>query len=241
MPDDLTEISGIAFNKGNADTVFAEQDEDGKLFYFKPGDNKIKHIKFGKSGDYEDVAISSGWVIMLRSDGTLFTFPLKDITRSKITSTKKQQDLLAPGEYEGLYADGNSVHVLCKHCDVDKTTKAATVFNLQLSANGALTNAGRSIISVKKIEELTGKKKIAFHPSALSKNPDTGEWYILSSVNKLLVIADAGWNVKEVYKLDSRLFHQPEGMAFDRDNNLYISNEGDKITPGNILQFVYTK
>ena len=241
MPDDLTEISGIAFNKGDADTIFAEQDEEGKLFYFKPGDSNVQHVKFGKSGDYEDVAISNGWVIMLRSDGTLFTFSLKDIGKPEITTTQKQEDLLAPGEYEGLYADGNSVHVLCKHCSVDKTSKSTTLFNLQLSADGLLTNAGRSTIDVKKIEELTGQKKIAFHPSALSKNPATGEWYILSSVNKLLVVANTSWNIKEVYNLNNSLFHQPEGMAFDEDNNLYISNEGDKLAPGNILKFKYTK
>jgi len=241
MPDELTEISGIAFNKGNADTIFAEQDEEGKLFYFKPGSNNIQHIKFGKSGDYEDVAISNGWVIMLRSDDTLFTYPLKDIAKPEITSTQKQEDLLAAGEYEGLYADSNSVHVLCKHCTIDKTSQAITVFNLQLAADGSLINAGRSTIDVKKIEQLTGQKKIAFHPSALSKNPGTGEWYILSSVNKLLVVADADWNIKEVYRLNNGLFHQPEGMAFDKANNLYISNEGDKVAPGNILKFTYTK
>lgn len=35
MPMVLNEISGIAFNKGVYDTLYAEQDEDGKVFHFK--------------------------------------------------------------------------------------------------------------------------------------------------------------------------------------------------------------
>ena len=44
LPDELTEISGIAFNKGNADIIYAEQDEKGTLFSFKPG-NKTYSVQ----------------------------------------------------------------------------------------------------------------------------------------------------------------------------------------------------
>lgn len=240
MPDNLTEISGIAFHKGNPDTLFAEQDEKGELFYFKPGSNNFQHIKFGKSGDYEDVAISNNQVIMLRSDGVLFTFPL-DLKTPEITNAKEWNNLLPQGEYEGMYADESSqlVYVLCKHCSIEKSSKTCTVFTLKLAADGSLKSEGQTAIDVKKIEELTGKKKIAFHPSGISKNPLTNEWYILSSVNKLLVVADVNWNITEVFPLNPGLFGQPEGIAFDREANLYISNEGDKLGPGNVLKFVH--
>ncbi|WP_094572978.1 SdiA-regulated domain-containing protein [Mucilaginibacter xinganensis] len=241
MPDDLTEISGIAFNKGNPDTLFVEQDEDGKLFYFKPGSKDVPAIKFGKSGDYEDLAIISNQVVMLRSDGVLFTFPL-DVKNAK-PAVKELDSLLPKGEYEGLFADDASqlIYALCKRCAMEKSSKTNTIFSFKLSADGALQSDGKFIIDVKKIEELTGTKKITFHPSALSKNRQTGEWYILSSVNKLLVVADPNWVVKAVYTLNPRTFHQPEGMTFDNSNNLYISNEGDKVQPGNVLKFELTK
>jgi len=240
MPDNLTEISGIAFNKGNPDTLFAEQDEKGELFYFKPGSNNFQHIKFGKSGDYEDVAISNNHVIMLRSDGVLFTFPL-DLKTTEIKNAKEWNNLLPQGEYEGMYADDSNqmVYVLCKHCSIEKSNKTSAVFTLKLAADGSLKNAGQSTIDVKKIEALAGKKKISFHPSGLSKNPLTNEWYILSSVNKLLVVADANWNIKEAYPLSPGLFGQPEGIAFDKAGNLYVSNEGDKLGPGNVLKFAH--
>jgi uncharacterized protein YjiK len=57
----------------------------------------------------------------------------------------------------------------------------------------------------------------------------------------MLVIADNDWTVKEVYPLDRATFRQPEGIAFDGENNLYISNEGDDMSKGNVLKFVFKK
>ena len=57
MPAGLNEISGIAFNNGNPDTMYAIQDEEGRLFYFSTKNIDLQHIKFGKKGDYEDLAV----------------------------------------------------------------------------------------------------------------------------------------------------------------------------------------
>jgi uncharacterized protein YjiK len=56
-------------------------------------------------------------------------------------------------------------------------------------------------------------------------------------VNKLLVVTDRNWKAKEVCQLDGNTFNQPEGIAFDKDGNLFISNEGDDLSQGNILKF----
>jgi hypothetical protein len=242
LPDDLTEISGIAFNKGNADIIYAEQDEKGTLFSFKPGSTDIQRTKFGKGGDYEDVAIINNQAIMLRSDGVLIIFPLNAGANTE-AKTKTWEGLLPQGEYEGMYANDSTqtVYVLCKHCGMEKSSKTSTVFTLKLTTDSLLKNAGQNTIDITKIAELSGQKKITFHPSGLSRSPLTGDWYILSSVNKLLVVAGPDWNVKEVYPLNPQLFGQPEGIAFDKDNNLYISNEGDKLRMGNVLKFPFKK
>ncbi|MCW3117714.1 MAG: SdiA-regulated family protein, partial [Chitinophagaceae bacterium] len=228
MPDALHEISGITFNHDNDDTLYAEQDEDGKLFHFKLGDKNLLASKFGKKGDYEDVAICNGYVIMLRSDGTLFSFLLSEANHEKVANVQALEGLLPDGEFEGLYADEKTsrLYVLCKHCQEDKTSKISSGTILQLNTDGKITPSGNFSVNVKEIEALANIDKISFHPSALAKSPATGEWYILSSVNKMLVVTDESWNPKTVYPLNPSIFNQPEGIAFDRNNNLYISNEG---------------
>jgi uncharacterized protein YjiK len=243
VPDALNEVSGISYYKGKSDTLYAQQDEEGKLFYLHLGDKKAGNIKFGKKGDYEDLAIINEQVILLRSDGTLFSFPFTEIHQEEITAVKEWSGLLPDGEFEGLCADekNNRLYVLCKQCSNDETSKAVTAYILQLQPDGSITQSESASVNVKTIEKLADEKKLKFHPSALAKNPQTQQWYIISAVNQMLVIADNDWTVKEVYPLDPATFRQPEGIAFDIENNLYISNEGDDISKGNVLKFVFKK
>ncbi|GAB2836703.1 SdiA-regulated domain-containing protein [Ferruginibacter profundus] len=237
MPAVLSEISGIAFSKVGNDTIYAEQDEEGKLFHFKPGDKNITSTKFAKKGDYEDLAICDNTVIMLRSDGTLFSFPLNTAADEETDSVQEWKGIIPEGEYEGMYADDSSnIYVLCKNCGGKQTNG----YILKLTGSNIAT-AGNFIVDTKAIEELTGEKKIKFHPSALAKNLFTNEWYILSSVNKLLVTADNNWNIKNAYRLNPTLFNQPEGIAFDKEGNLFISNEAGDTGEGTILKFNYKK
>jgi hypothetical protein len=239
MPISLAEISGIAFYKGNPDTVYAEEDENGKLYFLKPGDKKASYFKFAKHGDYEDVSICNNTVIMLRSNGILFTFPFADIHQQEENGNVTEwKDLLPKGEYEGMYADEmtKQIYIICKNCADDKSTKIASGYIFQLSPDGKISQNGTFTVNVKDIDALTGDKKIKFRPSALAFNHRTNEWYIISSINKLLVVTDSNWKVTAAYKLNPALYIQPEGIAFDKNGNLYISNEGGDLHSGNILK-----
>jgi hypothetical protein len=243
MSEGLLEISGIAFHHGNPDSLYAEQDENGRVYYLKLGDKKAPGFsKFAKTGDYEDIAILNNQVIVLKSDGVFFTFPFNQVRSDEVANVQKQEGLLPTGEYEGIYADEktNQLYALCKNCS-DDSKKSSTGYIFKMAANGALTQSGQFTVNVKDMEAQTGKKKGPFRPSALAKNQRTNEWYILSSVNKVIVVTDAVFKVKSVYPINSSLFLQPEGIAFDNQNNLYISNEGDTITPGNVYKFIYKK
>lgn len=241
MQDLLREISGIAFNKGINDTLYAEEDENGKVFHFRLGDNRIQSTRFGKKGDFEDISICNNYVIMLRSDGVLFTFPLSETGKKEADRVKVFENILPSGEYEGLASIDSSkkIFVLCKHCTEEKTNKWGGGSILQLDASGNLTVSGNFEIAIKEIDAILGSRKINFHPSALAKNVLTGEWYIISSVNKLLIITDENWTVKAAYPLDPLLFNQPEGIAFDRQQNLYISNERGQSISATVLLFAY--
>ncbi|CAN5526449.1 hypothetical protein BH11BAC3_BH11BAC3_39750 [soil metagenome] len=243
MPADLNEISGIAFNNGNPDTIYAEQDEEGKLFYFSPTSIDVKNIKFGKRGDYEDIAIDKGIVYMLRSDGKIFSFPLNNIYTNNEENVQEFKDVLPKGEYEAMYADSihNYLYVLCKSCNDDDGTKSISGYILK-NGNAEIASIEKTFqLNTRDIAGLLNEKKIDFKPSAFAFNQFTNEWYVLSSVNKLLVITDDKWKVKEAIKLDAQLFTQPEGIAFDKSQSLYISNERGIFESATILKFTLSK
>ncbi|RYG10752.1 MAG: SdiA-regulated family protein [Chitinophagaceae bacterium] len=242
MPDVLQEISGIAFNKGDNAFVYAQQDEDGKLFKLPLGTKDETKTKFAGKGDYEDVSILNNWAILMKSNGDLYSFPLSETSKEEAVNVKESLSLVPKGEYEGMFADETSreVYLLCKSCKVDKGSELTSGYILSFQNDGSLKPKGSFKVDASKIDALTSKKKGAFHPSALAINPLTKEWYVLSSVNNVLVVLDPKWQVKSAHHLSANVFNQPEGMAFDKNGNLYISNEGSETQVGNILRFDYT-
>ncbi|RFM28930.1 SdiA-regulated domain-containing protein [Deminuibacter soli] len=236
----LAEISGIAFHGRSFDTFYAINDEHGKLFYFTRSNPKPVSAKFGRSGDYEDVTITKEKVVVLKSDGELFVFPFSLAHQTEVDSAVTKVAQLPKSEYEGLYADSTGrLYVLCKHCEADNPNKAITVYTL-VPDSAATYRLDKTIsIDVNMIKKLSDEKRMRFNPSCLAQHPITKEWYIISSVNKLLVITDPDFNVKEAYALKPNLFRQPEGLAFDARGNMYITNEGKEDEVADLMMFPY--
>jgi hypothetical protein len=242
MPSSLLEISGVAFHDGNSDTVYTIQDEDGKLFRQGWDVKKQKNMKFAPKGDYEDLAIFHDRVFVLKSNGSLYSFPFSESVKEESDQVKERKRVVPKGEYESLYADpeNSKLYILCKNCPVDKKNKQVTGYILDYDASlDSLAGLDSFKVDLTKLKDVNARLKTSSSPSALTKNPDTKEWYILSSANKLLIVTDEHWKIKAAHKLNSSTFNQPEGLAFDKDLNLYISNEGDEITDGNIIKFKY--
>ncbi|WP_256005777.1 SdiA-regulated family protein [Pedobacter deserti] len=240
MPSSLLEISGIALYNGRADTIYSIQDEEGKLFRQAWGIKKQQNTKFAKNGDFEDIGMLGERIFVLKSNGRFYSFLRSEAQKKVAENVKEYRTLLPKGEYESLFADSatNKLYVLCKSCTKDKKTKRVSgyIFNYLEQADSLYLDDEFSI-DLEQLKKINVKLRGRPSPSAMAKKPDTGEWYILLSANKLLIVTGQDWSVKEAHRLNSSVFNQPEGIAFDKDMNLYISNEGDEITDGNILKF----
>jgi len=80
-------------------------------------------------------------------------------------------------------------------------------------------------ISKSKLKKL--KKRIKeFSPSAIAKHPKENHFCIISSVGKSLVVCDDDGFVLDIVFLNPDIHSQPEGITFDSDGRIYISNEG---------------
>ncbi|CAG5068044.1 hypothetical protein DYBT9623_00772 [Dyadobacter sp. CECT 9623] len=238
MPESLFEISGITLNQGNPDTVYAIQDEDGRLYRLGWDEPKQLNVKFSKKGDYEDVTIIKNNVYVLKSNGVIYNFPLTEAVFEEVEQIREIKKILPKGEYEGMFGDETSgkIYILCKNCEQDNAKRSITGYIIEPNKDSSQI-AGQFSINVEEIKAITGKVERGFRPSGLAKNPLTNDFYIISAVNKLMVVTDSQWKVKEAYALNGNQFIQPEGIAFDKQGNLYISNEGDDLFSGSILKF----
>src|SRR5882724_353253 len=113
LKNSLHEISGIILLNSNDHQIGAIQDEDGEFYYFHPDDKEYKQTRFAKRGDYEDVALLNNKdIVVLRSDGSLFTFPVALIANEEIGTTQEYKKIMPEGEYEGMYAENDKLYVL---------------------------------------------------------------------------------------------------------------------------------
>jgi hypothetical protein len=236
----LHEISGICFLKNNPDTMYAIEDETGRLFHFHPGDGRFPAYKFDGHGDYEDVTIlNDAEFVVLRSDGSLFVFPVGFVRGGDNKEVKSYPHILPKGEYEGVFGDeGGRLIVLCKNCPDDNQRDEVSAYLLQYNDKHVLGVKDHFFVQVAASNLRSIHSKVKFHPSCLARQPLTKDWYIVSSVNKVLIVFDGQWKVKGMYDLDPVLFKQPEGLAFDNKGNMFISNEGVQGN-ANVLLFSY--
>jgi len=254
LPNRLEEISGIALSL-HGNQLLAVQDEDGIIFAIdKESEEVVREIDFWKDGDYEDIEVVDEAVYVVKSTGTLYEV-LNFATDEQ--EVKKYNDYLT-GDYdvEGLCYDEKHHRLLltCKGQSEDqegKRYKAIYAFNLvtkKLEERPAFLVSEASVRAFLDTNPLLEKwdkilkffdpneSVFALSPSAIAPHPLTEEYYILSSVGKMLVITDRSGNVKHIQKLDKDVHRQPEGICFEPDGTMYISNEG-KGGDGRIYRF----
>ena len=150
-------------------------------------------------------------------------------------------DSPVPGknEFEGMYFDSVSrqLVLLCKDCEADKK-KSLSAYSFDV-ANRQFNDTPYFVLDVENIAEDLGAGKMKFKPSGIAIHPITKELYIISSVNKALVVAGQDGKIKDAYQLDPAVFKQPEGITFTPWGDLLISNEAAEVGSPNILIFKY--
>jgi len=234
---ELDEISGIQYYAKDT-SIFAVTDDKGSLYKIHlSGNLAIEKWKFSKGQDYEDLSLVDSTFYVLASNGniTAFKFLLSEGLLTDTYSLNKG----GKNEFEILYSDtaAGKLVVICKDCEND-TKKAVTAYSFDPKSK---TFAGTPFFTInsEEIADKGGMDKIKFKPSAAGINPKTNELFIISSINKALVVMDRNGNVKSVYPLDPKIYKQPEGLTFTPSGDLIISNEAAEVGAAEVLIFKY--
>ncbi|MDP3468499.1 MAG: SdiA-regulated domain-containing protein [Daejeonella sp.] len=252
LPEELSEISGITFL--NDSVVVAIQDEDGILFYYNINQNSIiKKQAFGKKDDYEDLVKAGKDMYTITSKGLIHE--IKDFESSKPVIRSFKTPFSKENDIEGLAYDAKNHRLLIAPkeagLDMDKTTKEIYAFDLKtmtlqttpvytihLPEIEAQFEGDALEESSKKFLKALGNQNMnkVFRSSAITINETTGETFILSVINGLIIVLTPEGILKKLIKLSGPEYKQPEGIAFSPNGKLYISNEGNKSGIGNIIE-----
>ena len=252
LPEEMNEISGITFL--NDSVLVAIQDEEGILFYYNINQNKIiKKQTFADNDDYEDLVIAGNDLYTITSKGLIHQ--IKDFESSKPVIKSFKTAFSAKNDIEGLAYDAKKHRLLIAPkeagLDKDKTTKeiygfdlktmtlqTAPVYTIHLAEIEAQFKGDALEESSKKFLKALGNHNMnkIFRSSALAINVTSGETYILSAINGLILVLTPEGVLKKLIQLSGPEYKQPEGIAFSPNGKLYISNEGSKSGIGNIIE-----
>lgn len=227
LQPDLNEISGIVYDK--AQKVFLSvNDEQGVLYVLDEQNFRIKlALTFGKKGDYECVTTGAEKVFVLKSNGNIFSMTYNGDTLIQNETFKFSESAV---EFESCIwnQQQSQLQLISKKAAADKEIQANNIYDLDIASGQYKLDQQK--ISWKSIRE-SGTDVKAFHPSAAAIQESTGNIFVLSSIEKLLVVFNAEWKIISVHHLDGNLFKQPEGITFDGSGNLIITNEAAGASP----------
>lgn len=234
LPGVLNEISGITFTVDGR--LFCEVDEDADIFQldYKTG-NVIKKFYVGnsilgtsKEGDFEDIAYVKGTFYLLQSKGTLLEFREGE-AGEHVEYKKYETKLNSSNNVEGLCFDSetNSLLLACKDKPGEGYEKNKAVYSFSLNTM-TLTDTPRFLIPLHQIKENTIENE--FGPSGIARHPVSGTFFIVAARGNTVIELSKNGEIINQKDLPEKIHKQPEGIAFDKENNLIISNEGkDKL------------
>ena len=240
----LMEISGLSFHR-ETNQLLCINDEKANIFFLDPGNGEIeKEVDFGKNADYEGIEIVRNIVYVVKSNGNIYPYDLEAGKEAKVIKTPLAQE----NDIEGLGYDSKNNRLLlaCKGSpnleDHEKVKKTKAVYSYDLLEDRFIkkptllirdkelsewvkANFADTGLSKKKLEKLERRAR-EISPSAIAVHPRSGDYYLLSTVGKTMVIYGQNKELRQVIFLDEDVHTQPEGICFAPDGTLFISNEG---------------
>ncbi len=242
LHNDLIEISGLT-HIGNKKIACVE-DETGNIYILDDEKgNILEKIKFHKYGDYEGIEKIAEDFYIAKSNGKLYKWSNNNLVKLKT-------ELGVENNIEGICYDPFSdlIYLACKELaglNEDDYDMARAVYAYDYKRD-SLIRKPRFLIHRDTLMNYvqktwsTGEKipNILFKPSGIAVHPFDEKIYIVNYIGRIIIILNQDASIHAVLPLSIQLFSQPEGICFDAEGNLFISNEGGE-EKGYILKFKY--
>jgi uncharacterized protein YjiK len=224
MPQALSEISGIALTPDGR--LLAHDDEIGKVYEIDPRRGVIlKTFLLGKGphADFEGITVAGSDIYLLASNGVLFRFR-EGANGSSVPYTMHDTRLGKECAFEGVAFQPDSAWLVlpCKTVHRKKMGGEVVLYRWRI---GASRSTGLSMLTIPLDEVIGSNKWKNFRPSDITIDPATGNYVMVSSLDKGLVEMTPAGDVVKAWPLPGT-HRQPEGVAITKDGILMISDEG---------------
>ena len=226
LPGHLREISGLAISEDGR--VFSHEDEKGIIYQVDYSKGKIvKAFAIGEpipKRDFEGIAIVKDKFYLITSSGDIYEFKEADNKKSSKYEIYKT-GLSVSYNIEGLCYDPvtNSLLIACKGYPGKNYSGYRAVYSFNLKEK-KLNLKPRFLFSLRNLDKKYGMKN--FSPSAIERNPKTGNFFILSSHVRALIEVSPDGKILDGILFSEKKHKQPEGITFTPEMKMLISDEG---------------
>jgi hypothetical protein len=242
LPDELAEISGLAFAPDGR--LFAHGDEQGVVHQLEPRTGKIlgsfalaptgREPDLGKKpkgsrvagavvGDFEGIAIVGDRFFLVTSNGVLVEFK-EGKNGSRVPYTAHPTGLERICEVEGVDHDASAgdLLLLCKDRRGKGRMTEVQVYAWSVKDN-RLSPKPRLIVPYRELARFTGAP--VFNGSAIAVSPGGKSFVLVAGPQQAFAEIGRDGRVLRAGAFPRGLQRQPEGAAFGPDGMLLISSE----------------
>jgi uncharacterized protein YjiK len=223
-------VSGLALSDDGR--LWAHNDESGVLGAFDPATGKaLGGYRLGPSiprDDFEGIAVAGSRLYLVSSNGFLYStaLPARAVAEGVLPFETIDTGVGKLCEVEGLSYDASPRLLLlaCKKPRTEALEHQVAIFRWSIEKR-SLAVPDRILIPVTELAK--GRPGKGFHPSAIERDPQTGQWLLLASADNAFALVDPTGRVLATGAL--RPGHpQPEGLAIDGSGSIYVADEGTK-------------
>ncbi|MCC7503497.1 MAG: SdiA-regulated domain-containing protein [Flavobacteriales bacterium] len=246
LPAQLVEIS--ALTDVDSTTVACVQDESSTLYFIGLKDGRVLRTEtFGGPADMEGLTRVGSGYFALRSDGLIHH--IEQVRGRWVTQDTFRLDI-PNRNIEGLGYDDRSGLVLVSPKDItkggpevrddrilyafdpkDPAHSCRPVLKLSVDALTRQAEAKGIAVPTRTTDKGRTVSALKLRYSSVAVHPATGHYYLLSAVDRMLLVVDRAGLLVDLAVLDAELLPKPEGITFLSNGDLVLSSEGKGRVP----------
>lgn len=231
LPHHFDEISGLALTADGR--LLAQGDENSQVWEIDYRRGVVtKTFTLGEEtvgADFEAIAVVDRKVYLLDSKGRIYE-GTEGGAGASVPYNEYDTGLKKACEFEGMAYDppGRAMLLACKHVNKGAPSDALVLYRWPLPGTGNGSPPTAVIIPIEQLRAAGARWK-KFEASEVTRDPRTGRFLVMSSLQKGLVELSPEGALLRVGNLPGT-HRQPEGAAITADGRLIISDEagGDR-------------
>jgi uncharacterized protein YjiK len=259
LDDLLKNISGLSPTGMSAKSIVCVQKEDGKAYLVDKKTGKINSsVFFTTEGQFEGVEMVGDTMFAIKDNGQLYKIWNLNSTSKMVRQVKL--NLPRTEMMEGLGYDLQNNRLLMTAKGQKEGDFSKKIYSLDVKTNQSNPIPAYEITLAQFKEFLADKKadraymklhedyvakanpkNFDFIPASIAINPIDNNIYVLSSFNSVVMVMNPQGKIVDIQKLKKDMNNAPNGLCFDEEGTMYISNEAKDGKPAKLVEYKASK